>query len=103
MPFPAPNPLAASTLHTARQKHLNQGAAMCEAARWPCLHLTTSDLQPTLGRIGHAGILAQGATVITIATGAVIARSEAQRKRRLEEEATRQVRAEEMAAAESTR
>lgn len=40
---------------------------------------------------------------MTIAAGAVLARTEAQRKKRLEEEATRQVHVQEMAAAQSPR
>lgn len=42
-------------------------------------------------------------TVVTIAGGALLARTEAQRKRRLEDEAIRQVREQEMATAQASR
>lgn len=48
-------------------------------------------------------IVAQGMTVVTIAGGALLARTEAQRKRRLEDEAIRQVREQEMATAQASR
>jgi hypothetical protein len=55
------------------------------------------------GCAARTGILAQGVTVITIAAGAIVARTQSQRKRRMEEEAILQVHEQEMAAAQAPR
>ena len=81
---------AASLGSAARNKHGNQTA--------PC-----ATRSPKFARTACTGILAQGVTVVTIAAGAILARTEAQRKRRLEEEATRQVREQEMTTAQVPR